>query len=153
MFERPGRKRLALRRGARACQHFIEDAAERINIGARVGGLAFALLRRHVRQRAHHHTAASETIVAFPGGQSEVENLGARFRQHDVAGLQIAMDDPALMRVGEGVGDLRGVTERLIHLQWTAFQSGRDGLAFKQLHHQIVGANVVESADVRMIER
>jgi len=38
--------------------------------------------------------AAGERVVTLPGGQPEVENLGARFRQHDVAGLQAA-DLPA----------------------------------------------------------
>jgi hypothetical protein len=34
--------------------------------------------------------AAGERVVTLPGGQAEVENLGARFRQHDVAELQAA---------------------------------------------------------------
>ena len=38
----------------------------------------------------------------------------AVFGQRDVRRLQIAMDDPLLMRSFEGLGDLFGDTERLV---------------------------------------
>jgi len=39
--------------------------------------------------------------------QAKVEQLGPGWRDHDVAGLEIAMDDPRSMRLLQGVGDLR----------------------------------------------
>jgi hypothetical protein len=41
-------------------------------------------------------------------GQAEVEDLRvALVGDHDVLGLEVAVDDPALMGGGEAVGDLR----------------------------------------------
>ena len=40
-------------RGSRARQHFVEDAAERVDIRAGIGRFALPLLRRHVGGRAH----------------------------------------------------------------------------------------------------
>ena len=49
--------------------------------------------------------------------QPEVEQLDARPRQHDVGGLQVAMDDALLVGGGERVGDLDGVLQGLLDRQ------------------------------------
>ena len=38
--------------------------------------------------------------------QTEVQEPGSRLRQHDVGGLQVAVDDPLLVGSGQGVRDL-----------------------------------------------
>ena len=152
-LERLRRNGFTVRGRARAGQHFIEDAAERIDVGADIRGFAFALFRRHIGRRADHHAAAGERVVSFPGRQSEVENLDAGLDEHDVAGLEIAVNDPMFVRLGQGGGDLRGVAERLVERQRAILQPGGDRVALEQFHHQVVGADVVKRADVGVIQR
>ena len=49
-------------------------------------------------------------------GEAEVQQFGTGFRQHDVAGLEVAMDDAAAMGFVESIGyfaaDLKGLFER-----------------------------------------
>ena len=83
--------------------------------------LPFELLGRHVLERAEDRALRRQRrlIVGSVGRlaprrrrrlarlrQAEVEQLRARLRQHDVAGLQIAVDDAAAVRLVERVGDL-----------------------------------------------
>ena len=59
--------------------------------------------RRRRRQRRH----ARADDAGAPLRQPEVEQLGAALRQHDVAGLQIPVDDACAVRLVERVGNLR----------------------------------------------
>ena len=58
--------------------------------------------------------------------ESKVESSvgGARLRQHDVGGLDVAVRDPRAMRFIERVGDLGRDLQRLIERQRT-FRSAR----------------------------
>ena len=89
-------------------------------------------------------------------GQAEVEQLDARLRQHDVAGLQIAMDDSLPVRLVERVGDLDGEAQRLVERKPASAEPFGERLAFEQLHDEVFGlavvADVVEGADVRVGE-
>jgi hypothetical protein len=96
--------------------------------------------------------------------QSEVEDLRARvagaprFRlQHDVGGLQIAVDDPFLMRRIERGGDLSGNSESLGDGQRPARQPICERWALDQLEderrHAITFFQSVDRADVGMVER
>jgi hypothetical protein len=106
-----------------ACDHFIEDRAEREDVGSCVHLVAFELFGRHVRQRsddeAQVRLATGECTARWrrrgPGGgaeprEAEVEQLRAARREHDVARLQVAMNDTLRMRNGERLGDLDGRT-------------------------------------------
>ena len=88
--------------------HLVEHGAQREDVGARVGRLPLELLGRHVLERADDRALLGERprlgverrldrddgrSVAGSRGQAEVEELGAAARQHDVAGLQVAVDD------------------------------------------------------------
>jgi hypothetical protein len=82
-------------------------------------------------------------------GQSEVQNLyRAVGLDLDVAGLQIAMCDALLVRGFERVTYLRCDSQSFIK-RHRPF--GR--LALDKLHHQIIRADVVNLADVGMIQR
>ena len=81
-------------------------------------------------------------------GQSEIEQLDAGARDQNVAGLEVAMHDAFAMRGVERVGDLHGVLQRARERQRT----GELG-ALDVLHHQVVGADIVERADIGVIER
>ena len=76
-------------------------------------------------------------------------------RQHDVAGLQIAVDHAAAMRFIESLADVDGVSQDLIDGQRPFAQAIGQGLALQVFHHQVIGAilvaDVVERADVGMI--
>ena len=85
-------------------------------------------------------------------------SFAPRPRQHDVARLQVAMDDPRAVRLVERVRDLNRERQGLVE-RHRAFPSQpvRERLAFEILHHQevdaILVADVVQRADVRMIQR
>jgi len=86
----------------------------------------------------------------------KIEQLHARLRQHDVAGLQIAVDDSAPVRRIERAGDLDADPQGLVDRQRAFAQPIRQRLALEELHDQVVGsvlvAHVVKRANVRMRE-
>jgi hypothetical protein len=76
-------------------KQFVERDAEGVNIGTDVDALAFDLLGRHVENSAHLRAGASE-VVGGRGyfGDTEIHDLDdARAIEHEIAGLDIAMDD------------------------------------------------------------
>ena len=89
--------------------------------------------------------------------EAEVHQLRAALRDHDVARLQVAMDEPAPMRPIERVRDLDTQPQHLVRSERPARQARRHRLALDLLEHQEVDAvlspDVVQRADVRMIER
>jgi hypothetical protein len=76
-----------------ARQHFIEDTAESENVRAGISRFPLSLLRRHVSGRSHQRPFAGECLVSFPRGETEIENLHPGFRDHDVAGFEIPVND------------------------------------------------------------
>ena len=88
--------------------------------------------------------------------QPEIEQLRARLRQHDVARLEIAMDDAGAVRSRERVGNLNPDLQRLVERQRTLLQPLFERLALQVLHDQevdpVLAADVVHGADVRMTE-
>ena len=120
---------------ARAGQHLVEHDAERPDVRALVDGLARApapglmyaavprIMPRRVIAGVGHASANSATRRADPIArvrlqrlcQTEVEHLDrAVGADLDVRGLQIAMDDPLLVRGFERVGDLPRDRQRLV---------------------------------------
>jgi hypothetical protein len=105
--------------------HLVDDRAEREEVRARIRLFAFDLLRRHVLKRAEDRPrrrqmrrgrrqprqARTRDRPCDSLGQPEVEQLHAGFRQHDVAWLQIPVNDARAVRRGEGIGDFNGVAE------------------------------------------
>src|SRR5215471_11201214 len=98
-----------------AGEHFVEHQPEREDVGARIGGFALQLLRRHVLQRAldgavggHGYgggfVAALELLPHLR--QYEIEQLDAVLRDHDVGGFEVAMDDALAVSGIEGVQNL-----------------------------------------------
>src|SRR5262249_17395927 len=84
--------------------------------------------------------------------QAEVEELRAGARDHHVPRLEIAMDYACAMCAVERLGDLRAVLENVGERKGTTPQPIGERLPLEQLHDQVVVADVVERADVRMIE-
>ena len=89
--------------------------------------------------------------------QPKVQQLGALVRQHDVAGLQVAVHDLAPMRFVQGVGDFGGVAQDLVERERSPGEPLGQGLPVQILHHEVVGAillaDIEDRTDVRVAER
>jgi len=88
--------------------------------------------------------------------QPEVQELRARSGQHDVAGLQISMHHALAMSLVQRVSDLDGMLQGLVERQGALLQSIGERVSFDVLHdheiHAILAADVVERADVGMVQ-
>ena len=123
--------RLALEGGTTG-QDLVKDRAQRVDVGRRadVLGSSHGLLGSHVAGRAHDVAGLGLVIVRFqPLGQPEVGDLGCAVSgQEHVGRLEVAVDDPGLMRgvngPGQGRHQLGGRDARL----GCARQSSRRGL-------------------------
>ena len=163
--------------------HLVDHRAEGKDVGAGVRRASLDLFGRHVLDRADDgafgrhlrewRRGARCLIRQRTGrllGETEVEQLCAGLRDHHVAGLEIAMDQPVAVGRGQGVGDLDRQSERLIERQRSAAQARGQRLAVHVFEDQeverLVGdcpggltltdafaADVVQRADVRMAER
>jgi hypothetical protein len=103
--------------------------------------------------------SAVETVpilLACAGREPPDGQLRARLREHDVAGLQIAVGDTLAVRLVQRVGNLDGELQYLLYRQRTFLQPLRQRLAFQILHYEeinsVLMADVVEDADVWMIQ-
>src|ERR1700722_6920338 len=63
------------------------------------------------------------------------------------------MHDTCPMRLCEGIGDLPAESQNIGRLQRSFCDLPGQRSAVQELHHQIVGADVEQCADVRMAER
>jgi hypothetical protein len=88
--------------------------------------------------------------------ESEIEQLHTALRQHDVRWFQVAVRDSAAVSPIEGVSDLDGVFQRLIHRQRSSRNPIRERLAFEILHNEVcrplVTTDIVKRAYMGMIQ-
>jgi hypothetical protein len=95
---------------------------------------------------------AGSFILANPKSSS----LAPPLRQHHVARLQVAVDHPPAVRGIERAGDLDCDLQRLFDRHGSLAQPRFQALAFEILHHQeldrALAADVVQRADVRMVQ-
>ncbi len=168
-----GRERLdrgLLLEGAPAGGHLVENRAERELVGAKVRGLAARLFRRHVADRPENHARARAGAGECRElrarvlrrdrelRETEVEDLReAVLVHHDVFGLQVPMDDPDLVGLGEALGDLRRDREEAAQRQRPRGEELAQRLSLDQLHRDeeraVRLADVVDGQDVRVIQR
>ena len=163
------RWRLTLERFSRG-EHFVEHAAERKQIRPRVGFAAFHLLGRHVLERPENRALARDRVRRGRGyrqaadrlsqwpqlRETEIEQLDATLRHHDVSGFEIAMHDAGQVCLVECLGDLDCHLQRVLELERPASQAVRERLAHEVFEHEVVGAalmaHVIQRADVLMLE-
>ena len=146
-----------------AGERLVEAAAERPHVGARIGGQPAGLLGTHVRRGAEQRprarrlggqgggvrevteragggaaaTRLRSLLVGHRLGETEVEDLDpAVVRELDVGRLEIAMQDPLLVRRLESLGDLEEQRQRLLDRDRTARDARRQVLALDQLHDE-----------------
>ena len=78
---------------------------ERPQVGRRRGRLAVGALGGDVRRRPHHHPGGGQRRVAVEVGDAEVAEHGppaaGAAAEHDVPGLDVAVQDPGRVRRGE----------------------------------------------------
>jgi hypothetical protein len=125
------------------------------------------LFGRHVGQRADDAARSAQRlarreigrlVAAHELGQPEVEHLDSTIRRdHHVRAFQVAMDDSAIVRMCKGLGQLHAVTDHVVDRQRPAGDPSAERRAVDDFHRDVgvaVGfADVVDGADVRMIER
>ena len=144
-------ERLALENSL-ARQQLVQHGAEAEDIRPHVRGFALRLLRRHVRRRPKHRAGdrPRRIIGAFRQDlrEPEVEQLRAARRHHDVGRLQIAVQDALRVRGVQRVGHLRGDLQHLTQRHRTVQRRPVD-----VFHDEIPGPDVVEHADVRVVQR
>ena len=107
--ERSGVLRLERRATAK---HEVENGAERVHVGSRVGAQSHRHLGRHVRGRSEERSGVGHlAVAALDLGDAEIDHLhevvlAAERREKQVLGLHVAVDDPVLVRLGERAGGL-----------------------------------------------
>ncbi len=88
--------------------------------------------------------------------QAEIHQLRARFRQHDVCRLEITVNNPQLVGLGERIGNLGCNADGLLRGQRSFDEAVVQRFPFDQFHdeeiHPILMTDIMQRADVRMSE-
>ena len=133
--------------------HLVKDESQRVNVRTRVGRLAFTLLGRHVSRRAENDVRSCNRLLVCRLGEAKVQHLDAVADQHQIAGLQIPVDDPLVVGGHERIGDLRAERDGVGDGKPAALEPRGQRFTVDQLHHQEIGPDVVQRADMRVVER
>ena len=92
-----------------------------------------------------------------PLRQPEVQQFHAGLGQHDVAGLQVAMNHSLPVRLLDRIRDIDGTMEHSIEREWTLGQAFGERFALKIFQHQeidsILMPDIVQRTNVRVIQR
>ena len=148
---------------ASAGQHLEQHDSECPDVHPFVDGLSHRLLRRHVGRRTENqpHFGRARimrrrvrTALGTPRvecfGEPEVQDFHRAVVSHfDVRRLQIAMDDPVLMRLLERLGDLARNRQRVLEWHGPARDQRLELRAIDQFHDQGLDAvGLLKTVDV-----
>jgi hypothetical protein len=143
-------------------EHLVRDHAKGPHVRPSVDLRTLCLLRRHVGDRADDGAGFRHLHHGLRGvgnhlGEAEVENLYlAIARQHDVRGLQVAVDDAGMMRGGEAGCELQQDRGCLGYGHGAPLEPHPERLAFVERHRDeqlmVPVANLINGGDVRMVE-
>ena len=154
-----GRGHGAVRERRPPGQRREQDAAERVDVGARVGQLAAQLLRRAVLDGADPATGLGQRGVgAREARQAEVAQVGVVAGEQHVGGLDVAMDQAGRVGGVERGGDLRHELGGALGLELPAIaqervQVGARHIAHHQVQRPVVLPGRVDRDHVRMVDR
>jgi hypothetical protein len=138
-----------------AGEHLVEDDADRVEIGGSGHLRAASLLRREVVGGAHDRAGLGHLRRAG-ARDAEVGDLQPLFgADQDVVRLDVAVDDPVLVREAERRQDLPRVRDRLCGTQAAVLSDQLlQARSVDDLHRDVVGAfglaPVVDRDDVRV---
>ncbi len=121
-------------------EHLVEHGAHRVDVGARIAAAAPDLLRRHVVGRAHGGGERSPGEPARRGEDrdAEVEQLHLALRRHQhVLRLDVAVEHPLGVEVGQGGADLAGEVEGLLGGERVLAEQRSQRTALHVLHHHV----------------
>ncbi len=144
--------------GQGAGGRLVEDDAERPDVRAGVDLVALGLLGGHVGDRAHGGSRDRHPGLSGELGQAEIQDLGRPVRSdHDVARLDVAVDDAVLVGLGQALGHLGGEAQRVGRRKVAAGDPVLQGFALVAGHDDVEAAvgrfvDLVDGADVGMVE-
>ena len=125
-----------------AGHHLEEHRAKREHVGSRIDRSPLDLLRRHVLHRAEDQPAIGQLATRVQRGLAsprrrcrqsdpEVEQLGATLGQHDVARLDVAVDEAGAVGAVEGTAISNRTGKGLIAGERALLQPRRQRLALE----------------------
>jgi len=145
----------------------VQHHAQRIDVGAGVDRLRVAhrLFRTHVGRGADRHAGHRRAGLGAPAriealGDAEVDHLDQHLAlvvgDQQVARLEVAVDDPFLVRVLDALADLQEQFEPVCEVHAAAVAELDQGQARHVLHREeqpalLGGADVQNLRDVRML--
>jgi hypothetical protein len=151
----------------RARQQFVEQHAQGVDVRARVHaeGVHLGLLGAHVLEGADQGAELREQRPLRQPlldrlGDAEVDDLGHRLvvvhRHEHVGRFDVAVDDPLLVGVLDGLADRHEQLQPLARRQPAVVAKLRDGDAVDQLHDEIGpaarrGVGVEDAGDVLVV--
>ena len=119
--------------------------AERVNVGAAVDLAVLALLRSHVLGRPDDHAGggAGGALPVGELGDAEVDQLHevplvAALDEEDILGLEVAVDDPAVVGGPQRVGQLEQDLEPDRAVEAPFPEERRERRPIQELHHDVV---------------
>src|ERR1019366_7313187 len=132
-------------------QHLVQNDSDSEEVAAPIDLLTEDLLRRHIgdgpdnlsgntKARGRHVSGTGPAAGRNPLGQTEVQNLYvAVSADHDVGGLEIAVNDARVVRRAQGFDHLTGYSETLLRGRMM-LQPLAQRIALHQLRHHIARA-------------
>jgi hypothetical protein len=125
---------------ARAGGEVVQDDAQGEQVAARVGAVVQHLLRGDVRSGAHGQAELLGQQVGQPivARQAKIDQHGVAVGpEHDVARLDVVMDDVLLVQIVQGLGDARADARDLVHGQRQLLEAGAQRLPLQQFHDDV----------------
>ncbi len=160
-------RKTLLIKGRRPSEQFVQQYAQRIDVAARVDIEArhFRLLGTHVQRRPDHLGEGREQrllgeLLVGRFGDAEIDHLGNRpaivERDQHIRRLDVAVDDPLLVRMLHGMTDLHEQFQPLVDRQVVLVAVLGDRDAANQFHDEVRAARVgrpgIEHAgDIRVV--
>ena len=141
-------------------QSKIKQAAQRVEVTLLRGGMSLDLFGCNPVDRSRDRIV-SFCLLGIPvlekRSNSEIQNLHLirstrQPAEHDVCWLQIAMDQPGMMRAGEAVETLPRNLNKSGCIEWTGFHRSLQRLALNVFHDDVgrlaIHAQIVDRNNV-----
>ncbi len=125
-----------------ACRRLVEQYAERelVRLRADLRAVALDLLRGHVERRAQDRAVTcQQRVLVQVAGQAKIGDLGhALAVEDDVGRLDVTVQDPLVVRIGQALADLQHQLETLLERSLAKVEDLFERAALDQLHREEV---------------